>query len=153
MNAVIARQPSVRRAIAFEWFSIGWMVAEGVLSVWAGVAARSLSLEVFGLDSLIELISASVVLRWLLVEKAEPSSERSERAERRAAYVVSGCLLALALYIIAGVIQSLASRDVPHPGPLGFAVSVTAIVVMPWLWRQKIRWRPWYWASLSRARD
>jgi divalent metal cation (Fe/Co/Zn/Cd) transporter len=139
MSDMAARQSWVHHAIMLEYFSIAWMVAEGGLSFWAGIAAHSLSLEVFGLDSLIEVISAGVVLWWLRVEKAEPSSERGEHAEKRAAYVVAGCLLALALYIVAGVVQSLASREVPSPGPLGFAVSVAAIIVMPLLWRQKRR--------------
>src|SRR2546426_1122254 len=139
MSEVTARRSWVRQAVALEYFSLVWMLAEGGASVWAGMAAHSLSLEVFGLDSLIELISAGVVLSWLRVETAAPSSERGEHAERRAAYVVAGCLLALALYIVAGVIQSLATRDVPRPGPLGFVVSITAIIVMPVLWRHKRR--------------
>jgi divalent metal cation (Fe/Co/Zn/Cd) transporter len=137
MSEATARPSWVRRAIALEYFSLAWMLAEGAASVWAGVAAHSLSLEIFGLDSLIELISAGVVLWWLRVERAAPSSERAEHAERRAAYVVAGCLLALALYIVLGVIQSLATRVVPRPGPLGFVVSISAIIVMPVLWRQK----------------
>lgn len=137
MSDIAARPSWVRKAITLEYFSIVWMVAEGTVSVWAGISAHSLSLEVFGLDSLIEMISAGVVLWWLQVEKAELSSERAEQAERRAAYVVAGCLLALAFYIVAGVIQSLASREVPRPGPLGFAVSIAAIIVMPLLWRRK----------------
>jgi divalent metal cation (Fe/Co/Zn/Cd) transporter len=139
MSNMATRLPSVQKAIALEYFSIAWMVAEGVLSVWAGIVAHSLSLEVFGLDSLIEIISAGVVLWRLRVEMADPSSERGEQAERRAAYLVAGCLLALALYIVAGVVQSLVSREVPRPGPLGFAVSIAAIIVMPLLWRRKRR--------------
>jgi divalent metal cation (Fe/Co/Zn/Cd) transporter len=139
MSDMAARLSPVRKAITLEYFSIAWMVAEGGLSVWAGIAAHSLSLEAFGLDSLIELISAGVVLWRLRVEEAEPSSERGEQAERRAAYMVAGGLLALALYIVTGVFQSLVSREVPRPGPLGFAVSIAAIIVMPLLWRQKRR--------------
>ena len=139
MSSATARVSLVRKAIALEYFSLAWMLAEGAAAVWAGIAAHSLSLEVFGLDSLIEIISAGVVLWWLRVEMAAPSSKRGEQAERRAAYVVAGCLLALALYIVAGVIQSLATRDVPRPGPLGFVVAITAIIVMPVLWRHKRR--------------
>lgn len=137
MDGETIRSRWIRRAIALEYFSVGWMIVEGAVAVWAGVAAHSLSLEVFGLDSLIELISAGVVLWWLLVERTGPSPEHGERAERRAACVVAGCLLALALYILAGVIHSAATRELPRPGPLGFAVSIAAIAVMPWLWRQK----------------
>jgi divalent metal cation (Fe/Co/Zn/Cd) transporter len=137
MDDVTARLSWVRKAMTLEYFSLAWVIAEGALSVWAGIAAHSLSLEVFGLDSLIELISAGVVLWRLRVEVADSSSERGKHAERRAAYVVAGCLLALALYIVVGVTQSLATRQAPRPGPLGFVVSVAAIMVMSWLWRQK----------------
>ena len=137
MNDTTARSSWVRSAIGLESFSLAWMTAEGALSVWAGTAAHSLTLEVFGLDSLIEIISGGVVLRWLQLERAEPSSGRAARAKRVASYVVAGCLLALALYIVAGVIRSLAAREAPRPGPLGFAVSIAAIIVMPLLWGRK----------------
>ncbi len=136
-----ARLPWVRRAIALEYFSIAWMTAEGAVSVFAGIAAKSLSLEVFGLDSLIELISAGVVLWRMRLEMGHGTSpdhdERIEAAERRAAYLVAACLLALAVYILAGVARSLLVREVPVPGPWGFAVAISAIVVMPWLWKRK----------------
>ncbi len=136
-----SRLPWVRRAVALEYFSIVWMLAEGAVSFLAGVAAHSLSLEVFGLDSLIELISAWVVLwrmRLEMTHGASPDSgERVEAAERRAAHLVAACLLALAVYILAGVVQSLLTREVPTPGLWGFVVAITAIIVMPWLWRRK----------------
>lgn len=137
MGDIPARPSWVRAAIRLEYFSLAWMAAEATLSVWAGLAAHSLSLEVFGLDSLIEIISGGVVLWWLRVERADPSSERAAQAERTAAYVVAGSLLALALYIVAGVIRSLAADHAPRPGPLGFAVSIAAVIVMPVLWRRK----------------
>ena len=137
MTDLTERLVWIRKASILEYFSIVWMTAEGVASVWAGITAGSLSLEVFGLDSLIELISAGVVLWRLRVEGLELSSERTEQAERTASYVVAACLLGLALYILAGVIQSLTTRDVPRPGAIGFVVSVAAIIVMPLLWQRK----------------
>jgi divalent metal cation (Fe/Co/Zn/Cd) transporter len=127
----------IHKASILEYFSVAWMTAEGAASVWAGITARSLSLEVFGLDSLIELVSAGVVLWRLRVEGLESSSERIEQAERTASYVVAACLLVLALYILGGVIQSVNTREVPRPGALGFVVSVAAIIMMPLLWRRK----------------
>jgi divalent metal cation (Fe/Co/Zn/Cd) transporter len=117
------------------------MTVEGLVGVVAGVSARSLSLEVFGLDSLIEIISAWAVLSWLRIEMGErsPSAEHDggEAAERRAARVVAACLLGLALYIVAGVIWSARVREIPHPGIWGFAVAISAIIIMPPLWRAK----------------
>src|SRR5207302_9975300 len=131
MSGATVRVPLVRKAIALEYFSLVWMLAEGAAAVWAGIAAHSLSLEVFGLDSLIEIISAGVVLWWLRVEMAAPSSTRGEEAERRAAYVVAGCLLALALYIVAGGFQSLATSAGPRPWPLAFVALLAAVTVVP----------------------
>jgi divalent metal cation (Fe/Co/Zn/Cd) transporter len=137
------RLPMLRTAIALEYFSLVWMTAEGGVSFLAGLAARSLSLEVFGLDSLIEIISAGVVLWRMRLERTQgrrPDADgRVEAAERRAAYVVAACLLALAVYIVIGVTQSLLSRAVPAPGLWGFVVAISAIIVMPWLWKRKQR--------------
>jgi len=81
MTDLTERLVWIRKASILEYFSIVWMTAEGVASVWAGITAGSLSLEVFGLDSLIELISAGVVLWRLRVEGVESSPERTEQAE------------------------------------------------------------------------
>jgi len=48
---VKARKLALRRALALEWISIAWMVVEAAATVVAGVAANSLSLLAFGLDS------------------------------------------------------------------------------------------------------
>jgi hypothetical protein len=66
---MVVRQSQVHQAILLEYFSIAWMVAEGGLSFWSGIAAQGLSLEALGLDSLIEVISDRVMLCWLRMEK------------------------------------------------------------------------------------
>jgi len=138
---VAARRSWLLRAITLEYFSLAWMVAEGGVGVLAGAAARSLSLEVFGLDSLIELISAGVVLWRMRLEITQGTSnaaeERVEVAERRAAHVVAVCLLVLAAYILVGIVQHVITPEVPRPGVWGFAVAIAAIIAMPLLWRAK----------------
>lgn len=141
MGETTERRRWLKRALGLERFSLVWMTAEGIAGVAAGASARSLSLEVFGLDSLIEIISAWAVLSRLRTEMEErslpPGHARVEAAERRAARVVAACLLGLALYIVGGVIWSVHIRELPHPGVFGFAVAISAIVVMPPLWRAK----------------
>jgi len=53
----------VRKALLFEWITIAWMLIEAVVAIGAGIAAHSITLTAFGLDSVVELISA-VVLIW-----------------------------------------------------------------------------------------
>lgn len=141
MGEIMERRRWLQRALGLERFSLAWMTAEGIVGVAAGASSRSLSLEVFGLDSLIEIISAWAVLSRLRTEVEESSLPaglaRVEAAERRAARVVAACLLGLALYIVGGVIWSVRVRELPHPGVLGFAVAISAIMVMPPLWRAK----------------
>ena len=141
-----ARTP-LRRAIFLEWVSIVWMVTEGGVAVAAGIAARSLSLEAFGLDSLIEFIAAAVVLWRLQVEAprsmagsaSTPDAARLARAERVSARIVAACLLALAVYIVLGAAEGIRAHGVASPGFWGFAVSLVALVGMPWLSAAKHR--------------
>src|ERR1035438_8782969 len=58
----------IRMAFRLEWLTIGWMSVEAVVALISGLAAGSLVLIAFGLDSVIELISAGVLMCRLLVE-------------------------------------------------------------------------------------
>src|SRR5262249_44161994 len=60
----------IRRAFHLEWLTVGWMIIEGAVAIGAGVAAGSLTLTAFGLDSLIELTSACVLI-WRLNAEQE----------------------------------------------------------------------------------
>ena len=56
------RLPLIHEAFRLEWLTIGWMTVEAVVAIGAGVTAGSLVLVAFGLDSVIELASAGVLL-------------------------------------------------------------------------------------------
>jgi len=137
------RRGWVRRAVWLEVTSILWMTAEGGVSVAVGASSGSVSLTAFGLDSLIEILSASVVLWRLLVEQAAGggagASELVEAAERQAARFVAFSLGALALYILAGAARALVVHATPRPGVWGFAVACAAVAAMPALWSLKAR--------------
>ncbi|HKV46101.1 MAG TPA: 2-amino-4-hydroxy-6-hydroxymethyldihydropteridine diphosphokinase [bacterium] len=140
--AAAGSRAPLRRAILLEWVSMAWMLAEGGVAVAAGVAARSLSLEVFGLDSLIELIAGAVVLWRLLVEARSASDwdvRRVAAAERLSARIVAGCLLVLAAYIFLGAVERIRGAAGVAPGLWGFGVSLAALLGMPWLSSAKRR--------------
>ena len=83
----------IRRALRLEYATVGWNVAEGAIAVWAGVAAGSVALVGFGLDSFIEVIAA-VALIWRL-KRGTPEEEagRSGRPSRSLAGRSSPSLL------------------------------------------------------------
>jgi divalent metal cation (Fe/Co/Zn/Cd) transporter len=114
--------------------SIGWMTAEAVVAIVAGVAAGSVALLGFGLDSLIELVSAGTIL-WLYTG----SRNGSVAAERRAQQIIAICFASLALYLTFDAISTLSSDSRPHVSWPGAVVSAGAIVVMPLLARAKGR--------------
>src|SRR5438270_12180827 len=92
----------VRRARTLSLLSICWMTVEAGVAIAAALAAGSVALLGFGLDSLIELASASTIL-WLYTG----SRDDSVAAERRAQQVVALCFAALALYLAVDAIVTL----------------------------------------------
>src|SRR5881396_3068837 len=63
------------------------MLVEAVLAIGAGIAARSVLLTAFGLDSVVELISGGTLLWRLAVEARDSATQRVERIERRATQI------------------------------------------------------------------
>jgi len=121
----------------FEWITIAWMVIEAIVAIASGIAAHSITLTAFGLDSVIELISA-LVLIWRLSVELKHGREFSETAERRASKIGGGLLFALAAYVVLSATWSLwhgHGQDFSMPG---LAVAVAAIPIMYFLAKRKI---------------
>ncbi len=129
----------VRRGIAVEWVSIGWMVVEGTVAIGAGLAASSLVLTAFGVDSVIELVAGAVLLWRLAVEARGAPLAQVEQAERRASGVVGAALLALALYVVVMAGYDVWTRTGSGTSLPGLALAVASGMVMPYLARAKKR--------------
>jgi divalent metal cation (Fe/Co/Zn/Cd) transporter len=129
-----ARGRHVRRAKVLSWLSVGWMTIEAGASIIAAILAGSVALLGFGLDSLIEMASASIVI-W----RFTGARSQSEVADRRAQQLIAACFAALALYLLYESIRTLTGGSHPTVSWLGVAVSSGAIIVMPLLARAKNR--------------
>src|ERR1051326_4916946 len=77
-----------------EYFTIGWHLLEGGISIVAGAAAGSLSLVGFGVDSLIELFSGTAML-WRF--RVDNKVEQRERNEMLTVIFMGWLLMALSL--------------------------------------------------------
>ena len=104
-----ARRALLRRGFALEYLTLGWNVAGIVVLAFAAVAARSVALAGFGLDSLIE-IGASTVVIWEL-------SGTGEERQRRGLRLIGYAFAALAVYLLTQSTVVLVSGY--HPRPLG----------------------------------
>jgi len=125
-----------RQAVRLEQFSIGWMLIEAGAAVTAGVIAGSLALTSFGFDSVIEIVSATVVLGRLNAELR--GSHTSEQAERRVLKIIAVTFFVLAAYVLTGSVIDLATQAHPERSPVGIGLTVGSLLVMPLLgWRKK----------------
>ena len=117
-----------------EYFTIAWHLLEGVISLLAGFAAGSLSLVGFGIDSLIELVSGGAVLWRMNVDHKIDQRERNEKLTLK---LIGWSFMALALYLIFESIVSFVGQKAPERSPVGIAIAVLSLVVMPLLSRAK----------------
>jgi len=120
-----------RRAFLLEYLTMGWMTVEASVAIAAGLAAGSIAIVGFGLDSVIEFLAAGVVI-WEL-------RGGSEQRQRRALQVIGLTFLALALYVGVQAVRDLAAHARPESSLPGVLVAGAALVVMPLLARAKRR--------------
>ncbi len=126
------RQMRIRTGIRVEYFSSAWMIVEAIGSVGFGLMVGSFALLAFGGDSLIELISGFAVLNHL-----RKDATGSEIHEEWTESLTAALLFALIPVIGLGAVYSFASGLRPEGSPLGIAITVGAVIVMPYLWWQK----------------
>jgi divalent metal cation (Fe/Co/Zn/Cd) transporter len=132
-----SRNDFIREALIFEWITIAWMVIEAAVAIGAGISAHSITLTAFGLDSVIELISA-IVLIWRLQVELKHGKEFSETAERRASKIGGGLLFALAAYVVLGAAWSLWNGQGEEFSMAGLILALAAIPIMYFLAKRKI---------------
>ena len=134
------RAALLRHALHLEYLTVGWNVIEGVVAVSAAIAAGSVALLGFGIDSFVETTSAVVLIWRLVVERsAARSSAEIERVEERALRLVGASLFLLAAYVAADAASTLWWQERPQPSMVGIAVTSVSIGVMWWLAREKRR--------------
>jgi len=120
---------SARTAVRLEYITIGWNVVEAAVAVGSGIVAGSVALVAFGLDSAIEVVSATVVLVHLraVLAGAEPNAARQRWALR----IIAFTFFALAAYVTVDAVLTVLRADRPSASPLGLVVTGAAVVVMP----------------------
>jgi divalent metal cation (Fe/Co/Zn/Cd) transporter len=131
------RLPLIHEAFRLEWLTIGWMTIEAVVAIAAGVITGSLVLTAFGLDSVIELASAGVLM-WRLSVELRHGQKFSESAERTASRIGGALLFLLAAYVTAAALWQLWRGTGEEFSLPGFIVALIAIPAMRYLAYRKI---------------
>lgn len=122
----------VRPVLWLQSVTIGWMLVECAASLYAATRAHSLALFAFGSDSLVELLSAVIVLLQFV-----PRIALSKAVAGRAA--------AILLFLLAGAVVCIAFLNWNAPKEtsyIGIAITALALIAMPvlaWLKRRQAR--------------
>ena len=128
------REAAVAKARRLNQISLAWNVAEGAIALLAGMAAGSVSLVGFGIDSGIE-VWAALILAWRLHQ--ERRSGCMKTYDRRATRMIAVAFGALAVYVWIDAIGDLAGRARPEASVPGLLLAVVSVMLMPRLARAK----------------
>lgn len=113
----------MRRVVAA---TIAYNVVEAVVAIAAGRAASSAALVGFGLDSLVEVLSAAAVA-W---QFAAPDPHRRERAALR---LIAVSFFGLAVFVTVDAVRSLVGAAEPEHSTVGIVLAAVSLAAMPFL--------------------
>jgi divalent metal cation (Fe/Co/Zn/Cd) transporter len=131
------RSAMVRQAFRLELITLAWMTIEPAVAIASGIAAHNLTLTAFGIHSLIELASCSVLV-WRLTLELQHGESFGEKAERTAYRIGGALMFALAAYVVANAGWKFWTRQGAEFSVPGLVVCVLAIPVMYFLSRRKL---------------
>lgn len=115
-----------RRGRRLEYATTAWNTLEAFIAVATGLAANSLALVAFGLDSCVEVF-ASIVVLWHLggaSENADPARAR------RAVRLIGGAFAVLGVYLLVQAVRGFVTEITPDSSPVGTAFMAATVVVM-----------------------
>ncbi len=127
-------------ADAQRWLRIGirlvvatmaYNAAEAAVAVWAGISAGSIALVGFGLDSVIELAAASLLLWRMTVEARGAAAAVVARTEERVLRFVGATFVLLAVYVTVEAVLHLWHHDTAKESVVGIVLAALSLTVMP----------------------
>jgi divalent metal cation (Fe/Co/Zn/Cd) transporter len=125
-----------KKALSLSYFTVGYNILEGVISIFAGSSVSSIALIGFGLDSFVESLSGMVMI-WRLRKSGKILAEEEEKVERRAERLIAYSFFILGVYILYESGRKLYLHEIPSPSLLGIIVAIASIIVMPVLFYVK----------------
>lgn len=124
----------IRQALIINWLLIAYNIGEAIVSVFFGLQADSASLIGFGIDSMIEVAAASVLVWRLSVDWPE---EEEEKVEKKALIFIGITFLILAAYVGYESITKLFSGKAPEQTVPGVIIAGLSLIIMPFLGLRK----------------
>jgi len=137
-SAANGRAVMIEQAFRLEYVTLAWMTLEAGVAIGSGIAAGSLTLTAFGIDSLIELASACILV-WRLTIELRHGQVFAESAERMASRIGGALLFALAVYVVASAGWQLWTQQGAEFSLPGLVIGVLSIPIMYFLSQRKLQ--------------
>lgn len=118
----------IKKALLINWALIVYNVIEAVASVTFGIRAESIALVGFGLDSIIEVSSAAILV-WRLSHKG--TLEEESKKDKKALFLVGISFFLLAAYVGYESIMKLWHGEKPEASLAGVIIATLSILIMP----------------------
>lgn len=128
------RSDKRNQAIILQYISTLWLIIEALGTIGIGILSSSLSLIAFGSDTIIELLSSTIVLGHLKSE-SDKFTASDKKIERITAYLLTSLIPVIALTAF----YSYFVRAVPEASPIGIVLTFISIPIMFFMWKQKSR--------------
>ena len=130
-GACSIRDGHLRKGLMLVGLTMAYNAVEAVVALWTAYRDHSVSLEAFGIDSLIELALGAVLMWRLAIETNRGSAERIEHAERRANWWAGLSFYGLAAFIMANAACVVGWRSESAPSLLAIGLAVASVLIMP----------------------
>ena len=126
-----------RTALLLEYFTVAYNIGEAAVSILFGMLAGSIALVGFGLDSIVESLSA-VFLIWRLRKHNTGTREEEEKTEKTAQRFVAVTFFILGIYVLYESADKLLCHEIAQPSPVGILIAIASILIMPVLaWKKQ----------------
>jgi len=126
------------QGIRLEYFTLGYNILEAAAAITLGGIATSIALIGFGLDSIVESLSGSVLL-WRLSKGRLLPKEQEEKVEHRAQKFVAVTFFILGAYVLIESVLTLYNQEIPQHSLGGIILALLSLIIMPLLGKAKLQ--------------
>ncbi len=127
-----------KKALFLSYFTVGYNILEGIVSVGAGLMSGSTALLGFGMDSFVESLSGSIMI-WRFRKHGNMSKEEEEKIEKKAIRFVAYTFFILGAYVLYESVKKLYLQEAPEASLIGIIIAVLSLIIMPLLYILKNR--------------
>lgn len=129
MNRNVGEDRLLRQGFLLALITIGYNLAEGVVSTWLGAEDQTLALVGFGVDSFVEVVSG-IGIAHMIFRRRRSGEEDRGRFERTALRITGIGFYVLTAGILFGAVTSVITRHQPSTTLAGIVISIISIGTM-----------------------